>query len=214
MNAEHYLSLNYRFTLSKDEEGDFIVEVPDLPGCIADGRTAEEALKNVRDAMRAWIESRIAAGLAVPEPRELEEFSGKLVVRMPKGLHRKLSLQADQEGVSLNQYIVSLLSAASTFNAAVNAPVQQVTQLRYVPCMTEPPGTLNVVLHNDNLRYLDRYGYSPIYGGNVVVQQALGGTSARDLCFTTYFGSVESNQLSPGEGNRFKLIPDRKTQFA
>jgi len=116
--VEYYLSLNYRSSVYRDDEGDFIVEVPDFPGCAADGSTPEEAFSNLKNAMRSWIESRAAAGLEIPEPRSSEEFSGRLVIRMPKYLHERLSHQAGNEGVSLNQYMVSLLSEASVTSQA------------------------------------------------------------------------------------------------
>jgi antitoxin HicB len=118
---EYYLSLNYRSSVYRDDEGDFIVEVPDLPGCAADGKTPDEAFNNLKSAMRSWIESRAAAGLEIPEPRSAEEYSGRLVIRMPKYLHERLSHQAGNEGVSLNQYMVSLLSEASVTSQAREA---------------------------------------------------------------------------------------------
>jgi antitoxin HicB len=116
--VEYYLSLNYRTSLYRDDEGDFIMEVLDLPGCTADGKSPDEAFSNLRSAMRSWIESRTAAGLEIPEPRSSDEYSGRLVVRMPKYLHERLSHQAGNEGVSLNQYMVSLLSEASVTSQA------------------------------------------------------------------------------------------------
>jgi antitoxin HicB len=51
------------------EDGDgFIATVPDLPGCMSDGDTPEEALANVRDAVAAWVEEARALGRAVPKP--------------------------------------------------------------------------------------------------------------------------------------------------
>jgi predicted RNase H-like HicB family nuclease len=111
---EEYLAMNYRKAVFKDEDGPYIAEVDDLTGCIADGETEAEALRNLEGAMRAWMESRIAAGVEIPEPRATQEFSGKTVLRMPRYLHRRLVNRARQEGVSLNQYIVSLLAEGST----------------------------------------------------------------------------------------------------
>jgi len=118
---EYYLSLNYRSSVYRDDEGDFIVEVPDLPGCAADGKTPDEAFNNLKSAMRSWIESRTASGLEIPEPRSSEQYSGRLLIRMPKYLHERLSHQAANEGVSLNQYMVSLLSEASVTSQAKEA---------------------------------------------------------------------------------------------
>jgi len=54
--------------LSSEDGGGFIATVPDLPGCISDGETPEEALANVQDAIAAWIEEARAVGRAVPMP--------------------------------------------------------------------------------------------------------------------------------------------------
>ncbi len=107
---DHYLALNYHKRLYQDDEGDWIVEIDDLPGCIADGKTPDEAVENSREAMQSWMESRISSGLDIPEPRIADDYSGRILLRMPKYIHRRLAIQAQQEGSSLNQYIVSLLS--------------------------------------------------------------------------------------------------------
>ncbi|MGH9454168.1 MAG: toxin-antitoxin system HicB family antitoxin [Terriglobia bacterium] len=110
---EDYLLLNYRMSLYRDEEGDYIAEIGELPGCVAHGVMPEEAVQSLEQAKRVWMESRWAAGLEIPEPRLMDGYSGKLLVRMPRYLHRWLSERASVEGVSLNQYVVSLLSHAA-----------------------------------------------------------------------------------------------------
>jgi antitoxin HicB len=54
--------------LPDNEGGGFIALVPDLPGCISDGETAEAALASVRDAVAAWIEEAKALGRDIPKP--------------------------------------------------------------------------------------------------------------------------------------------------
>jgi predicted RNase H-like HicB family nuclease len=51
------------------EDEAFIAEVPELPGCAADGATYEEALNNVRVVISEWIETAEELGRAIPEPR-------------------------------------------------------------------------------------------------------------------------------------------------
>jgi predicted RNase H-like HicB family nuclease len=53
-------------TIEKDEDGWLVVECPALPGCVSQGRTREEALTNITDAIRLSIESRIELGLPLP----------------------------------------------------------------------------------------------------------------------------------------------------
>ena len=131
--VEQYLSLNYKTSVYRDDDGDFIVEVIDLPGCVADGKTPNEAFGNLHNAMRSWIESRIEAGLSIPEPRSTDAFSGRVLLRMPRYLHERLSGQAENQGASLNQYMVSLLSEAS-------APAQvQQSQSRNVASIAACP---------------------------------------------------------------------------
>ncbi len=107
---EEYLKLKYKASVYQDEDDDYVVEVYDLPGCVTHGETVEEAFENLEEAKRVWMESRLAAGLEIPRPKKREEYSGRVLLRMPRSLHRGLSNQAQQEGVSLNQHIVSLLS--------------------------------------------------------------------------------------------------------
>lgn len=51
-----------------EEGGGFLATVPDLPGCMSDGETPEEAVSNVQDAIVAWIEAARDLGHAVPTP--------------------------------------------------------------------------------------------------------------------------------------------------
>lgn len=51
-----------------DDDQAFIVEVPDLPGCMSDGGTYEEAVRNAQEAMAVWIETARELGREVPKP--------------------------------------------------------------------------------------------------------------------------------------------------
>ncbi|MHB8156696.1 MAG: type II toxin-antitoxin system HicB family antitoxin [Desulfocucumaceae bacterium] len=105
-DLQYYLELPYRIVLYPADEGGYVVEIPDLPGCISQGETIEEALKMIQDAKTCWLESALEDGIKITEPpREVENFSGKLNIRIPKSLHKTLSEKAKEEKVSLNQYI-------------------------------------------------------------------------------------------------------------
>lgn len=63
--------LEYPFnisTLPPEEGGGYLIEFPDLPGCISDGETINEAIANGKDAMLCWIETAKQHGDEVPQP--------------------------------------------------------------------------------------------------------------------------------------------------
>ncbi|MCI8833408.1 MAG: toxin-antitoxin system HicB family antitoxin [Clostridia bacterium] len=112
-DIQEYLNLPYNYIIKpiNDESGEyFYARVLELDGCQSTGETFEEAYENLKDAMKSWIETKIESGFEVPLPIGYDDFSGKFVVRIPKSLHYKLSLEAKQEGVSLNQYALYKLS--------------------------------------------------------------------------------------------------------
>jgi len=51
------LSVKFRVLLEQDEYGYFVAQVPEMPGCISQGKTREEALKNIRDAIQGYLDS-------------------------------------------------------------------------------------------------------------------------------------------------------------
>ncbi len=53
---------------SKDDDG-FVAEVPELPGCMADGETYQEALSNAEVVIGEWIETAMELGRPIPEPK-------------------------------------------------------------------------------------------------------------------------------------------------
>ena len=114
-NLQFFIEQNYSISLkelSEDDGGGWLAEISDLPGCIADGETAQEAIDNIQTAKYCWIETAINRGKNIPLPnlQENDAFSGKFTFRMPKFLHKKLSEAAKKENISLNQYILSLIS--------------------------------------------------------------------------------------------------------
>ena len=105
-----------------DEDDGFIAVAPDLPGSSAFGASEAEAIAELDHAIEAWIEAARTAGNSVPRPSEpARQHSGKLLVRLPRTLHRDLANQADREGVSLNTLIVFVLSQGSSLLASTLA---------------------------------------------------------------------------------------------
>lgn len=111
--AEDFLKLQYTFITSymEDETGNYYYgRVLELDGCQSTGDTIDELYENLQEAMLGWIETKIENGFDVPLPMTADSYSGKFNVRIPKSLHQKLSIEAEKEGVSLNQYVVYKLS--------------------------------------------------------------------------------------------------------
>jgi antitoxin HicB len=107
---EHFRALDYPIELVKDrEQGGFYATHPDLPGCAAQGETADEAVSNLADAFESWIEARLAEGLPIAEPVS-DEPSGRFLVRSTPSVHRSLTRLAKQQGVSLNLLVNNVLS--------------------------------------------------------------------------------------------------------
>lgn len=97
--------LSYTREIVRNSDGTWFARIVEFPGCMTEGETAEEALSNLEDAMALWIEVRLEDGDSIPEPTSTDAYSGKFLVRVPKGLHRELARRAELSGVSLNQYV-------------------------------------------------------------------------------------------------------------
>lgn len=108
----HYLALPYTIELIREDDTTWFGRVVELPGCMTEGDSPEETLTMIQDAMAAWIESALEDGQPIPEPKTLDAFSGKFVVRVSKSLHRDLVAAAAREDVSLNQFISTELARA------------------------------------------------------------------------------------------------------
>lgn len=59
--------INRTILLSSGDDGYYVAEVPSLPGCISQGKTREEAIYNIQEAMELYIESLIEDGESIPE---------------------------------------------------------------------------------------------------------------------------------------------------
>jgi predicted RNase H-like HicB family nuclease len=123
---DYYLGLRYPVTLVSEKEGGYTVLVPDLPGCVSVGETVEEALEMIEDARRLWLEVAYQHGDEIPLPSTEREYGGKVLVRMPPSLHRRLVEGAEAEEVSLNQHMVALLAE----NSAVSQVRRELSALR------------------------------------------------------------------------------------
>lgn len=112
-SVKNYMEMPYNYIIQpiNDESGSyFYARVLELDGCQSTGETFDEAYMNLREAMEGWIETKLEGGYEVPVPKDCEDFSGKFVVRIPKTLHYRLAMEAEKEGISLNQYALYKLA--------------------------------------------------------------------------------------------------------
>ena len=108
--VEYYLNLSYEIEVQKEEEGGFVVSIPVLPGCITQVEEWGEAEDAIEEVRRIWIQTAYEDGVKIPLPKSAKEYSGKFVLRIPRSMHRNLDTRAQEEGVSLNMLVVSLIS--------------------------------------------------------------------------------------------------------
>lgn len=114
--VDEYMNKKYKFELIEDEdEGGYCISFPDLPGCMSFGESIDQAIVNGEDAKREWFWSMIEEGNRIPEPFNAADYSGQLRLRMPKSLHKFLAERSKEEGISMNQYCIYVLSRASMF---------------------------------------------------------------------------------------------------
>ncbi len=136
---------NYRKSIfpytNKDGTVTWVVEFPDLPGCSAVGNTEAEALLESQIACELWLDEYFAKYESFPVPKEAtNNYSGKFVVRLPKTLHKELAIEADEEGISLNSLIITLL--AQNFGKRISKPIINVTIAQTYPAAEDDRGNI------------------------------------------------------------------------
>lgn len=105
-----YLAKPYGRNVVPEPDGTFRAEIIEFPGCIAAGDTAAEALARLEDVATSWLEAVLEKKQRIPEPIESAAFSGKLVLRMAKSLHKQAAYAAARDGISLNYFIANCVA--------------------------------------------------------------------------------------------------------
>ena len=107
MQVKDYMELPYTKMIKEinDESGHYYYGwVLELDGCQSTGESLDDLMESLNEAMEGYIEVKLAHGLPIPVPQQDEGYSGKFVLRVPKSLHKRLAIEASNEGVSLNQW--------------------------------------------------------------------------------------------------------------
>ncbi|MEB3246074.1 MAG: type II toxin-antitoxin system HicB family antitoxin [Vampirovibrionales bacterium] len=107
---ETYLNLpwSYRLEWWQDDDasqGYYVATIDELPGCMSDGETTEQALTNLKEALELHLESMLDAKIAIPEPMQPSHYKGQIAYRTTPTKHYQMTLKAKQRGISLNQLI-------------------------------------------------------------------------------------------------------------
>lgn len=114
-DTEYYDKLPYTIILEQWDDGKspyWVARVAELLHCLIHGDTPEEAVREIEEVKRDWIKSNLERGLPIPEPRP-RKYSGQIRLRITPSLHKLLSYKAETEGMSLNQYMATVLAISA-----------------------------------------------------------------------------------------------------
>lgn len=104
------LDKGYTRRLTPDPAGGYTANIMEFPGCFAEGNSADEALANLESAALSWITVALANGRTVRDPISFDGYSGKIALRIPRGLHQQVAELAEMEECSVNQLLTTAIS--------------------------------------------------------------------------------------------------------
>lgn len=130
MKAENY-GISIRKGVFSEEEC-YEARVREFPDLIEYADSWNEAYELAIDAIETTLEVFAEKGRNAPAPQtEVDDYSGRVTLRIPKTLHAVLSYRAVSEGVSLNQYMVSILSAFRGFDVALEEGAKEWSDIKF-----------------------------------------------------------------------------------
>ena len=106
-----YMSMPYTKTLKKTDIGTYFAKVLEIPDCIAEGNTPEEAFDLLDVSLKYYFKDAIENSKAIPTPAEVERYSGKFVVRLDPSVHCQLAKNAINKNKSLNQVVIEAIDS-------------------------------------------------------------------------------------------------------
>lgn len=177
--ADQFLEEPYARLLIPNEEGGYTAEILEFPGCISQGRTANEAIKNLNDAAKSWVEASLEYGREIPSPASNYDHSGKVALRMPRSLHRHAAQMAERNSTSLNQYVVAAVAeqvgASELYNRLAAKIDESIRSFAYV------------LIH----QYIH---YSPNMTGSITPAEQWSSFTGQGVAITTGIITMEQNQ--------------------
>ena len=113
-DLDYYMNANYKIEIARDiDEGGYVFSCPELKGCITCADTLEQGIEMIEDAKESWFAACIEDGVLIPEPTSETEFSSQFKLHIPKSLQKTLIERSQEEGVTVNQYCLYLLSGGA-----------------------------------------------------------------------------------------------------
>ncbi len=110
-SPNEYLKKPYlRVVIPDEDSGTYTAQILEFPGCITEGETPQEAYERLENVALSWIEAALDMEQDIPLPWSNYDYGGKVALRLPKSLHKQVSLAAERDGTSLNQFIVMAIS--------------------------------------------------------------------------------------------------------
>ena len=118
--------MKYPFTVYQTQVEDqvfWVAECPLLDGCVGQGDSADEAVKELELNEDAWLETADKYGITIPEVpcEQMNLYSGKFTVRVAPHVHQTAVKLAKRQGISLNQYINDAIVAQNSSITSVSA---------------------------------------------------------------------------------------------
>lgn len=167
---EDYLRRPYARVLTPDaESGTYTAEILEFPGCIAQGDTPEEAYGNLEGAAAGWVEAALNMEQRIPEPSDPYSYSGRIALRLPRGLHRRAAQMAERDGTSLNQFLVAAIAeqvgAGTLYAQATQRLAEQVAQTVVAPVQRVVANAVSGMVQNLAIRYLHTHDHTPARAG-------------------------------------------------
>lgn len=108
--TEEILKKTYARRLVPDETGGYVASIQEFPGCVAEGDTPEEAIQNLDKAAASWVQVALSNGYEIRDPVSFHGYSGKIALRIPRGLHKQVAELAELEESSINQLLVTAIA--------------------------------------------------------------------------------------------------------
>lgn len=107
---DYYMGLPYTILLHPSPTGGYVVSIGELPGCVSQGETLDEALHMIEDAKRCWIDVALQDGLPIPEP---DPNSAPIFLQLPFPLLDALGKQCKAMNLTLDELVMYHISRAA-----------------------------------------------------------------------------------------------------